>query len=195
MECASSEVRATHPYRTEGWAGSRNGAPERSQSWRQMRERWNLQGRTMGSRRRQPPRGTFPTPRDPQCSRLAQKRSHWRWEPQRYRIILPVPTFPLSETLHCFLLPRHSGPKSWAKHFSDPKSGLKSLSSCYILPHLSHLGRCLSPFIHQVLLGLHELVYAIPSAWRAPPFQFLLIKTLFIFQSLHQMLPPLQSLP
>lgn len=54
---------------------------------------------------------------------------------------------PLSETFHCFPLPRQSGPKPVAKHFSDPTCGLKSTPFSYILPHLIRL-RCSLSLLH-----------------------------------------------
>lgn len=51
--CVSSELRVTQPYRAECGAGIENGALERNQSWRQRRERWNLQGRTSRNLKRE----------------------------------------------------------------------------------------------------------------------------------------------
>lgn len=82
-----------------------------------------------------------------------------------------------------------------AKHLSDLKSGVKSLTSHHVLPQCSNLSCSLSPVAHQELPCLPMLVLAVPSVRKDILLHVLLIKTLLILQSLCQMLPPLQSLP
>lgn len=97
-----------------------------------------------------------------------------------------LPLFPTSQL---------GRPKSLAKHLSDLKSGVKSLTSHHVLPQCSNLSCSLSPVAHQELPCLPMLVLAVPLVRKDILLHVLLIKTLLILQSLCQMLPPLQSLP
>lgn len=119
--------------------------------------------------------------------------SHCHWGSSKGRpayaspyIIRYLPLLPTLQTLRLKVLGKAF---QWHQRWSE-----KPRLPPY--PSPSHQSGALPlPVAHQVLPSLLGLVHAVPSAWKALPFQLLLIKTLLILQGLCQMLPLLQSLP